>query len=390
MKARGTRVFRRLVVVFALFCSSLLQAQSTSQTIQGLVTDQSDAIVPAAAVTITNLATGIPTTTSTNETGNYSFQLVLVGNYEVTCKLEGFKTKTIPDLRVATGDQKRADFLLELGAVSEVIEVTASAVGLYTENATIGAVVENKRIIELPLNGRNVVQLAVLVPGVQFGRRGGLANGLGGGRGEGPIPGQVYSISANGVREVHQIVSLDGLEAKEPLWNRTQFVPSIEAIEEFKVQTNTYSGEIGFGGGAVTSITMKSGTNELHGTLFAFLRNDKLDAEHYFLNFERVGEREPKDKLRRNQFGLVLSGPIVKNKTFWAFNWESRRERLGVVQGTWFPLDEFRNANFSELLTDDFLDTGRQSPILIYDALTGDPFPITPFPHLRFTPARRT
>ena len=178
-----------------------LHAQSTPQTIQGLVTDQSDAVVPGAVVTITNLATGIKTPTSTNETGNYSFQLVPVGNYEVTCKLEGFKTKTVPDLRVATGDQKRKDFVLELGDISETIEVVASAVGLYTENATIGAVVENKRIIELPLNGRNMVQLAVLVPGVQFGHRGGLANGLGRARANGPIPGQVYSISANGVRE---------------------------------------------------------------------------------------------------------------------------------------------------------------------------------------------
>ena len=147
MKAYGTRVFRGLVVVFALFCSSLLHAQSTSQTIQGLVTDQSGAIVPAAAVTITNLATGIETPTSTNETGNYSFQLVLVGNYEVTCKLEGFKTKTVPDLRVATGDQKRADFALELGDISETIEVIASAVGLYTENATpSGGVVAELRV----------------------------------------------------------------------------------------------------------------------------------------------------------------------------------------------------------------------------------------------------
>ena len=182
---------------------------------------------------------------------------------------------------------------------------------------------------------------------------------------------------------------MDGLEAKDPLYNRTNFVPSIEAIEEFKVQTNTYSAEIGFGGGAVTSITTKSGTNELHGALFAFLRNDKLDAENYFLNLDRVGERQPKDRLRRNQFGLVVSGPIVKNKTFWMFNWESRRERLGVVQGTWFPIDEFRNGDFSELLTDDFLDTGRRSPILIYDALTGDPFPNNTIPSSQIHPGAK-
>ena len=378
-------------VVLAGFLTPPLPAQSIPQTIQGLVTDESQAVVPGATVTITNVATGISVMTTTNETGNYTFPLVDVGNYDIVCSLEGFKTNKINNQRVDTGAQVRADFELEIGDHTFTIDVTASAVVLSTENATVGAVVENKRIVELPLNGRNMVQLAVLVPGVQFGHRGGLANGLGHARANGPIPGQVYSISANGVRELHQVVSLDGLEAKEPLYNRTHFVPSIEAIEEFKVQTNTYSAEVGFGGGAVTSITMKSGTNQLHGTLFEFLRNDKLDAENYFLNLERVGERQPKDRLRRNQFGAVVSGPIVKNKTFWMFNWESRRERLGVVQGTWFPLDEFRNGDFSELLTDDFLDTGRRNPnpILIYDALTGDPFPNNIIPSSQIHPGAK-
>jgi hypothetical protein len=379
-------------VVLTGFPIPPLQAQSIPQTIQGLVTDQSEAVVLGATVTITNVATGISATTLTNETGNYTFPLVDVGNYDIACSLEGFQPQRINNQRVDTGAQVRADFQLEIGEATFTIEVEASAVVLDTENATMGAVVENKRIVELPLNGRNMVQLAVLVPGVQFGHRGGLANGLGRARANGPIPGQVYSISANGVRELHQVVSLDGLEAKDPLWNRTHFVPSIEAIEEFKVQTNTYSAEVGFGGGAVTSITMKSGTNQLHGTLFAFLRNDKLDAENYFLNFERVGEREPKDKLRRNQFGAVVSGPIVKNKTFWMFNWESRRERLGVVQGASFPIDDFRNGNFSELLTDKFVDTGRigpRSPILIYDALTGDPFPNNIIPSSQIHPGAK-
>ena len=179
------------------------------------------------------------------------------------------------------------------------------------------------------------------------------------------------------------------MDAKEPRLNLTTFVPSIEAIEEFKVQTSTYSAETGFGGGAVTTITMKRGTNGLHGTLFHFLRNDRLDAEDYFLNFERVGEREPKDKLRRNQFGVVVSGPLIKNKTFWLFNWEARRERVGRVQETWFPLDEFRNGNFSELVTDSFLDTGRRSPVLLFDAFSGDPFPNNVIPPSRIHPGSK-
>jgi hypothetical protein len=156
---------------------------------------------------------------------------------------------------------------MQIGDVTETVEVSAAAVTLNTENAVVGGVVENKRIVELPLNGRNVVQLAVLVPGVQYGSRTGIANGLDGF----PIPGSGYSVSANGQRGDFQVVSLDGVDAKDPRIHITNFVPSIEAIEEFKIQTNAYSAEVGFGGGAVTSITMKSGTNELHGTLFEFL-----------------------------------------------------------------------------------------------------------------------
>ena len=372
------------ILILGFMAAPNLSGQSTTQAIQGLVTDATGAVVAGATIAITHVATGVQTMTTTNETGNFSFQIVPVGDYEVTCTLEGFKTETVPNFRLATADQRRQDFALELGDISETIEVVASAVGLQTENATVGGVVENARITELPLNGRNMVQLAVLVPGVQFGQRSGLANGLGGRN-----RGQVYAISANGIREMHQVVTLDGVDAKEPRGNNTLFVPSIEAIEEFKVQTNAYSAEAGFGGGAVTTITMKSGTNDLHGTLFHFLRNDKLDAEDYFLNFERVGEREPKDKLRRNQFGLVVSGPIIKNKTFWSFNWEARRERVGRVRETWFPLDEFRNGDFSELLTDSFLDTGRQSPVLLFDATTGDPFPNNVIPSSRIHPGSK-
>jgi hypothetical protein len=271
--------------------------------------------------------------------------------------------------------------------VTETVEVAASAPALVTENAVVGGVVENKRVIELPLNGRNVVNLAVLVPGVQYGNRTGLGDGLGGF----PIPGQGFSVSANGQREIHQVVSLDGVDAKDPRIHITNFVPSVEAIEEFKIQTNAYSAEIGFGGGAVTAITMKSGTNEIHGTLFEFLRNDTFDAENYFLNFELAEgtERAPKDKLRRNQFGLVLSGPIIKNKTFWAFNWESRREIIGSVQTASFPLAEFERGDFSELLSGTINPaTGRlyRAPIVIFDPLTGDPFANNVIPQSRLHP----
>ena len=385
---RRSRLFAGLVLglLFAAATSALF-GQAASQSIQGLVKDSSGAVVVGAKVTITDEGTGVSRSALTNSTGNYSFPLVSVGNYTVTVELSGFKNETVQHLRVETAAQVRQNFQLELGQVTETVQVSATAAVLNTENPTVGGVIENKRIIELPLNGRNVVSLAVLVPGVQFGLRTGLGDGLSGF----PIPGQGFSVSANGQREIHQVVSLDGVDAKDPRIHITNFVPSVEALEEFKIQTNAYSAEYGFGGGAVVNMTMKSGTNQLHGTLFEFLRNDKLDAENYFLNFERpVGqERAQKDRLRRNQFGLVLSGPLIKNKTFWAFNWEARRERVEAVQTANFPLDSFRQGDFSELLNGTINpQTGKlfRQPIVIYDAYTGMPFPNNIIPQSRLNP----
>ena len=348
-------------------------AQSTTQSIQGLITDSSSAVIAGAVVTITSNETGISRSIKTNETGNYSFPLVPIGNYDLRVEMQGFKTDTVRGIRVETAAQVRQDLALQVGSVTETVEVSAHAVPLNTENATVGGVIENKRIIELPLNGRNVVSLAVLVPGVQYGERTGRGDGLGGF----PIPGQGFSVSANGQREIHQVVSLDGVDAKDPRIHITNFVPSVEALEEFKIQTNAYSAEYGFGGGAQVTMTMKSGTNRLHGTLFEFLRNDAFDAENYFLNFERpAGQaRAKKDKLRRNQFGAVVSGPLIRNKTFWAFNFESRRDRIESVQTAFFPHDEFRRGDFSVLLPGSTTATGSfRPPIVIYDPYTGLPF----------------
>jgi carboxypeptidase family protein/TonB-dependent receptor-like protein len=374
------------LLVLWVFNTTPLCAQAT-QSIQGLVTDASGAIIAGAKVTITNEGMGVSQTVTTNETGNYNFPTVLVGNYDVKCEMQGFKTESVKAVRVETGAQVRQNFQLPVGEITETVEVSAAAVALNTENPTVGGVIENKRIVELPLNGRNVTQLAVLVPGVQFGERTGRGDGLGGF----PIPGSGFSVSANGQREIHQVVSLDGVDAKDPRIHITNFVPSIEAIEEFKIQTNAYSAEYGFGGGAVTSITMKSGTNAIHGTLFEFLRNEALDAENYFLNFELAPgtARKPKDKFRRNQFGLVVSGPLIKNKTFWSFNWESRRDKVGSLQTAVWPLDAFRRGDFSELLTGTINPaTGRlfRAPIIIYDPVTGDPFPNNIIPQNRLHP----
>ncbi|MBK5293199.1 MAG: carboxypeptidase regulatory-like domain-containing protein [Acidobacteriia bacterium] len=381
----------KLFALTSALAGSLLFGQSATQGIQGLVSDASGAVVVGAKVTVTNVSQGVSLSTTTNTSGNYSFPLLLVGNYDVKVEMQGFKAEVAKNLRLETAAQLRQDFQLDLGSVTESIEVSAAAVTLNTENATTGGVIENRRIVELPLNGRNMQNLAVLVPGVQFGLRTGQADGSGGF----PIPGQGFSVSANGQRETHQVVSLDGVDAKDPRIHQTNFVPSIEAIEEFKIQTNAYSAEYGFGGGAQVTITMKSGTNNLHGTFFDFLRNDIFDAENYFLNFELAptATRAKKNTLRQNQYGFVLSGPVVipklyngKNKTFWAFNYEARRTRQGVVQTAIWPIDEFRTGNFSRI-QNPYVANGRTvAPILIFDPDTGIPFPNNTIPSNRLHP----
>src|SRR5882724_481632 len=214
-----------------------------------------------------------------------------------------------------------------------------------------------------------------MTPGVQYGSRSGLGDGQTGF----PIQGEGMSVIANGQREVHQSVTMDGIEATTPLYNITSFNPSIDAIEEFRVQTGSYSAEFGFSSGARVEVSLKSGTNQLHGSIFEFLRNDALDAKSYFLNCQLPANavQQKKNRLRRNQFGTFVGGPAIRNRTFWSFNYEGRRENSESVQTAFWPNQDFRNGNFSALLTPATNPgTGRpfRAPIVIYDALTGVPF----------------
>jgi hypothetical protein len=187
------------------------------------------------------------------------------------------------------------------------------------------------------------------------------------------------SIIANGQREVHQSITLDGVESITPLYNISSFTPSIDAVEEFKVQTGSYSAEFGQSSGGRVEVSMKGGTNQLHATVWEFLRNNAFDAETYFLNFQRPisAGRLKKDALRRNQFGGFFSGPVIKNKTFWSFNYEERRQTQEAVSTAWFPSQDFRKGNFGLLLNPPINPaTSRpvRAPIVIYDPLNGVPF----------------
>ncbi len=369
------------MVRFALLLSlcATAFAQTTSTEILGTITDSTRAVVSGARVTLLRTDTGERRTATTAATGDYSFPLIEIGNYTVTAEMQGFQTQEKTGIRLQLQQKVRVDFLLAVGNTKETIEVQAATVQLKTEDASVGQVIDNKRIVELPLNGRNIATLAVLTPGVQFGLRQGLDGSAGS-----PIPGRSVALTANGQRENNQQISLDGVTAANSRVNVMIFTPSIDAIEEFKVQTSSYSAEYGQNNGAVVQIALKSGTNQLRGTLFEFLRNDKLAAENYFLNLGLLPgqDRREKNRLRRNQFGVFAGGPVYvpkmydgRNKTFWSFNYEGLRQTIeNVREANWFP-EAFRRGDFSSLLTPLVRD-GRpiRAPIIIHDPLTGDPF----------------
>ncbi|MFN7923673.1 MAG: carboxypeptidase regulatory-like domain-containing protein [Bryobacteraceae bacterium] len=357
-----------------------LTAQTVSTQILGLVTDSTGAVITNATVTAKRPATGDMRTTQTNETGNYIFPLLDIGEYEITVSAAGFKTEVRNGIQLQLQQKARLDFVLQVGQQAETVEVTARTAILRTEDATLGSVVEEKRILDLPLNGRNFAQLATLMPGVQFGASRMGLNGQGTIASVLAMPGQIAGISANGQRDANQNITVDGVVAVDSHHSAMLFSPSIEALEEFKIQSAVYSAEFGMNSGAQANLAIKSGTNQYHGTLFEFLRNDALDARGYFLS-----PTAPKNKLRRNSFGGVFSGPFDvpklykgKDKTFFLVNYEGRRERRGTPGTTAVATNEMRLGDFSELLS-----SNRWYPADTQPRLIGAPGGNAPFPNNR-------
>ncbi|MFN0101222.1 MAG: TonB-dependent receptor domain-containing protein [Bryobacteraceae bacterium] len=333
----------RLLAII-LIAAAAVSAQTASTQILGLVTDATGAVVPGAVITAKRTESGDTRSTTANETGNYIFPLVDSGGYEVTCKAAGFKTEVRRNVLLELNQKARIDFQMQVGQQTETIEVSSSMPLLKTEDATLGSVVENKRIIELPLNGRNFAQAATLMPGVVYGS---ARMGIDGGStiGTRAMPGQIVGLSANGQRDANQNITLDGVSATDGFKSSMLFVPSIEAIEEFKIQSAVYSAEYGMNSGAQANVAIKSGTNKWHGAAFEFLRNDTLDARGFFL-----APGQPKNKLRRNQFGGLFSGPILRDKTFFLVNYEGRRERRGTPSRSTVPTLAIRGGDMSEII----------------------------------------
>src|SRR5215469_4160544 len=350
-----------LTVGVLLFGASLLQAQVDTGSISGVVTDASGAVLKGATVTLTNEGTGAELTTTTGDSGTYTLSPVRIGNYTLTASAAGFQKATQRDLTVNVGANLLANFTLKPGAVSETIEVTSTTPQLQTQDASVGQVVDARNVNNLPLNGRNFTFLAQTVAGVntpQADTRGNAASG---------------AFAANGNRPAQNNYMLDGIDNNSDtvdFLNGTNFVvlPPVDAVQEFKVQTTDFSAEYGRSGAAVLNATIKSGTNNFHGTVWEFFRNDKLDAADFFERKQNpsTGRLETsKGELRQNQYGFSVGGPVLiphvidgRNKLFFFGDYEGLKRRQGVPhQGSVPTAQEQASlltaaANFQEIITD--------------------------------------
>jgi hypothetical protein len=337
---------RSAIAIGLLFATAVLG--QTFGDISGTVTDPAGAAVPEAKITAVNTATGAIRQGASNGSGVYSFPSLQPGVYNIRAEKEGFRTVNLNGIALEVQQSARLDIALTVGAVTESIEVVAESALLANENATIGTVIENKRIVELPLNGRNYLQLVSLAPNVSFGQPA-QQQGQAGSR-QGGIRAE-QNISVAGQRANFNHFTLDGVENTDPNFNTFVIMPSVDALQEFKVQTGVYPAEFGRQATQI-NVSTKSGTNQYHGTLFYFLRNDKLDAKNYAFTTSRPA----KDPFKWNQFGFTFGGPLTipkvvngKDKLFFLTNYEWFRQRRNVQAISTVPSAAMQGGNFSEL-----------------------------------------
>ncbi|MFN0100691.1 MAG: TonB-dependent receptor domain-containing protein [Bryobacteraceae bacterium] len=306
----------------AFFAFALLHAQVSNGSIAGQLTDQSRAAIPSITVTLINQGTGAARSATTDSTGNYIFPLVVPGFYKLRVAAQGFKSNEISGLEVQVAQQVTANIQLEVGDTATKLEVVATAPVLDQRSAEVGQVIGQREVVTLPLNGRNFLDLAKLVPGVA------------------ELPGTTQSngLAINGQRANQIGFFFDGVDTRTETSGKPAFSPSIEAVQEFKIQQNAFAAEYGRSPAAI-NLTLRPGTNEFHGSAFEFLRNNELDARSFFAR--------QVDPLRRNQFGAVVSGPILRNKTFFMANFEALRTRRANTLYQSLPTSEQREGNFT-------------------------------------------
>lgn len=357
---------RRLTLALSfLTCAATAFAQATG-TIAGAVTDESEAALPGAAVEATNRETNIGRTVSAGPDGFYTVALVPPGTYNVKASLAGFAPVSRQEVRVTVSETARVDFNLKVGGVAEEVTVVGDSPLVETGNATLGVVIDEKKILDLPLNGRNFAQLGTLVPGVVA-----PPVALGGQTGD-ATPGGFGNVTGgfnvNGQRNQSNNFLLDGASNNDTF--NTGFVlrPPPDAIEEFKILTHSYNAEYGRNAGSVVNVVTKSGTNAWHGGAWEFNRDDALEARNFF-----APRNQPKPTLKQNQFGASLGGPLVKDRLFAFGYYEGFRNTRGTTANLVVLADAQRRGDFS-------------GGAAIRDPLTGQPFPGNVIPSARLDP----
>ncbi|MEP7367668.1 MAG: TonB-dependent receptor [Acidobacteriota bacterium] len=347
--------------------ANCLFGQVETARIIGTIQDQTGAVIPDAAVTFTNTGTNISLQTKSHANGNYESAPLRIGGYRVSVERSGFKRAVRDGIVLQIQQTAVIDIVLEVGQVSQEVEVTSAPPLLTLNEAAQGQVIDNRKMVELPLNGRDYIQLALLSAGANQSAPGARTGGF----------------SGSGMRSTQNNYLLDGVDnnSAQIAYQGRQgeaVKPNVDAIQEFKVMTNAFSAEYGRATGAVVNVSLKSGTNKIHGTVFEFLRNEKLDAKNFF-----DLPNEPRPPFKRNQYGFSLGGPIRKSKTFFFGDYEASRIRESRTVNNTIPTQQMLSGNFAELLP----GTNIYDPST-YSAATGlrQVFPGNVIPSARFDP----
>lgn len=319
-----------LLSSLAIFLTTSGFASGPTGTITGTVTDPSGAVVPKARITVVNEATNAVRNAETNGDGDFTVALLPAGRYRVTAEITGFRKSIFSEVAVDVDQTVRVDFALVIGAATEEVRVKDTPPAIQTDTSTLGQVVNNRLVQELPLNDRNFLNFALLVPGSQLPAEGSQNSTQGG------------ALSVNGAREQSNNFLLDGVDNNDPYINQYVALPSVDAIQEFKVQSSDYSAEYGRGGGAQINVVLKSGSNAFHGTLFEYFRNRSMDAKNYFDRPACNATSTPGlcgdiPALQRNQFGGTVGGPLRKDQTFFFISYEGLRLRQANTREATVP-----------------------------------------------------
>ena len=340
-------------IVWAGRFPTRVNAQVATGDIVGIVTDPTGSVVPNAAVNLRNINSGSTEATTTGADGAYSFSQLPPATYEITVTAAGFSRGIISQVVVRVGTRTTADIVLRVGDVATSVSVIASATAVKQDDIAVGTVTSANTIVELPLNGRNYLQLAQLAPGIGYATTNSPSHDWTG--------RSNLTLVVNGLHEADVSFLLDGIESRDPTWGNTGFRPSVDAIEEFNVQRSALTADQGVGL-AVVNTVLRSGTDNFHGTVFEFVRNNDLNARNFFDYPNRVSYHQ-------NNFGGTFGGPILKDRLFFFSNYEGYRQAQGGTTIQTFPTTNELNGVF---------------PTTITDPTTGQPFPDNTIPGTRF------